>query len=130
MMFTPQKKGWSLSPSIRDFNENGLGSPSNLQGRVGDSASLKGKGKNVVEEPRPPQALLGENAGDTIGGWGAEVDAWRHFRDAGLLDESVLQRKDREALIQRINAVEKEVIDAIYLFIYLFFSLVWRHRDL
>ncbi|XP_074585001.1 nuclear matrix constituent protein 1a-like [Curcuma longa] len=113
-MFTPQKKGWSLSPSIRDFNENGLGSPSNPQGRVGGPSSLKGKGKSVVEEPRPPQTLLGENGGDTIGGWGAEVEAWRHFRDAGLLDESVLQRKDREALIQRINGLEKELHEYQY----------------
>ncbi|XP_042432405.1 nuclear matrix constituent protein 1-like isoform X1 [Zingiber officinale] len=113
-MFTPQKKGWSLSPSIRDFNENGLDSPSNPQGRVGGPSSLKGKGKSVVEEPRPPQALLVENGGDTIGGWGAEVEAWRHFRDAGLLDESVLQRKDREALIQRINELEKELHEYQY----------------
>lgn len=70
------------------------------------------KGKNVVDTPPPPQALLGANGGDAVGG-GGDLEAWRHFREAGFLDEAVLRRKDREALSQRIAELEKEVINTI-----------------
>lgn len=62
--------------------------------------------------PPPPQASLGANGGDVVGG-GEDLEVWRHFREAGFLDEAVLQRKDREALAQRIAELEKEVINII-----------------
>lgn len=108
-MFTPQNKGWSLSPRIRGGADDGSGSTANPRGGLGGLASTKGKGKSVVEAAPPPQALLGDDGEDAFGG-STEVEAWRRFREAGLLDQSVLQRKDREALVQRITELEKEVI--------------------
>lgn len=99
-MFTPQqKKGWSSGWSL---------SPANPRGSA--TAAL-GKGKGVAEAapppppplPAPPHASLGENGVD------GEAEVWRRFRDAGLLDESSLQRKDREALAHRISELDKEV---------------------
>ncbi|OAY70204.1 Protein CROWDED NUCLEI 2, partial [Ananas comosus] len=51
---------------------------------------------------------LGENGVD------GEAEVWRRFRDAGLLDESSLQRKDREALAHRISELDKELHEYQY----------------
>ncbi|WOL02899.1 hypothetical protein Cni_G11618 [Canna indica] len=112
-MFTPQRKGWSISPRIRDADDNGLSSAANPRVGLGAAASLKGKGKSVVEAPPPPQGLLGENGGGAVGASG-EVEAWRSFREAGFLDEAAMQRKDREALVQRITELEKELHEYQY----------------
>lgn len=118
LMFTPQKKGWpgwSPSPRVGDGVDNGMTTPV-VNTRSGSVlAFLKGKGKgkgnNTAEAlplPLPLQASLGEN-GDTVVVGGGDAEVWRNFREAGLLDESALQNKDREALVQRILALEKEV---------------------
>ncbi|CAL9762611.1 unnamed protein product [Musa acuminata subsp. burmannicoides] len=112
-MFTPQNKGWSLSPRVRGGADDGSGSTANPRGGLGGLASTKGKGKSVVEAAPPPQALLGDDGEDAFGG-STEVEAWRRFREAGLLDQSVLQRKDREALGQRITELEKELHEYQY----------------
>lgn len=118
LMFTPQKKGWpgwSPSPRVGDGVDNGMTTPV-VNTRSGSVlAFLKGKGKgkgnNTAEAlplPLPLQASLGEN-GDTVVVGGGDAEVWRNFREAGLLDESALQNKDKEALVQRILVLEKEV---------------------
>lgn len=99
-MFTPQRKSWALSPRV--------------SAEASNPRTVGGKGKGVGGEtsaaaPPPPQATLGENGGRRGGEGGDEVEVWRRFRDEGLLDESVLQRKDREALASRILELENEV---------------------
>lgn len=113
-MFTPQKKGWagwSLSPRVGDGPDGGLAT---VNARSAGGLSLgKGKGKSVAADalpPPPPQASLGGNGSDGAGGAG-DVEVWRRFREAGLLDESVLQRKEKAALVQRISELETEVSD-------------------
>ncbi|XP_072961780.1 nuclear matrix constituent protein 1a isoform X1 [Typha angustifolia] len=102
MMFTPQKKGFSGW------------TPSPVNPRSGVLTAF-GKGKSVVDAtpPPPPQASLGENGGHE-GGGSEDAEVWRRFRDAGLLDESALQRKDREALVRRIAELEKELHEYQY----------------
>ncbi|KAJ6800553.1 protein CROWDED NUCLEI 1-like isoform X1 [Iris pallida] len=103
-MFTPQRKGWSLSPRVGERS-----------GPRGAGSSVLGKGKaptGALPLP-PPQALLGENGGDG-GGAGDGADDWRRFREEGFLDESVLQRKDREALAARISELENELHEYQY----------------
>lgn len=106
-MFTPQRKGWVgfLSPN---------GNP---------NSSSKGKAMAATQEslPPPPRDSLAENGGMDVagvsggvkggisGGISGDMESWRLFRDAGLMDESVLAKKDREALAQRITELEKEV---------------------
>ncbi|XP_019710051.1 nuclear matrix constituent protein 1 isoform X1 [Elaeis guineensis] len=116
-MFTPQKKGWagwSLSPRVGDGPDGGS-APVNARSAGGLSLGKgKGKGKSVVEAlPPPPQASLGENGNDAAGGAG-DVEVWRRFREAGLLDESVLQKKEKEALVQRISELETELHEYQY----------------
>ncbi|RRT65986.1 hypothetical protein BHE74_00045647 [Ensete ventricosum] len=110
-MFTPQRKGWSPSPRYGDGVDNRMTTPV-VNTRTGSGvAFLKGKGKSAVEALPPPpplQALLGENGSTGVVDQG-DAEVWRSFREAGLLDESSLQRKDRDALIHRISELEKEV---------------------
>ncbi|URD83876.1 Paired amphipathic helix protein [Musa troglodytarum] len=116
LMFTPQRKGWSPSPRYGDGVDNRMTTPV-VNTRTGSGvAFLKGKGKSAVDALPPPpplQALLGEN--DSIGVVDqGDAEVWRSFREAGLLDESSLQRKDRDALVQRISELEKELHEYQY----------------
>ncbi|XP_077244031.1 nuclear matrix constituent protein 1-like [Tasmannia lanceolata] len=109
-MFTPQKKGWqgwSLSPRTEASSNPRNG---------GGSGVGKGKRVAVVDGPPPPLASLDENGGDALVGFegGGEADVWRRFRDAGLLDEASLEKKDREAFVQRITKLEKELYEYQY----------------
>lgn len=105
-MFTPQRKGW-----VGFLSPNGNTNPAS-----------KGKAVTGGQEslPPPPRDSLAENgggggvdvtgvSGGVKGGISGEMESWRLFRDAGLMDESLLARKDREALAQKITELEKEV---------------------
>jgi hypothetical protein len=78
------------------------------------SASASGKGKNIAAHTAvrsnvwPRQDLLAGGEGE-YAGEDNEAVVWRRFREAGMLDEAELQRKDREGLLQRISELEKEV---------------------
>lgn len=103
-MFTPQKKGWSITP--RSSEKNGLlSNPRSLRG------SIYGKGKAVVGSelpPPPPQGFLMEKGCDA-GENSVETQVWKSFTEAGMLDEASLARKDKEALIERVAKLETEV---------------------
>ncbi|XP_068639151.1 protein CROWDED NUCLEI 1-like isoform X2 [Aristolochia californica] len=101
-MFTPRMKGWpGRSPAPRTDDPR---------------TALKGKSVAAVEAtPPPPLASLGQNGANTVPGvGGGESEVWRRFRDAGLLDEASLEKKDREALLQRISKLEDELYDYQY----------------
>ncbi|XP_078170201.1 uncharacterized protein LOC144564479 [Carex rostrata] len=78
------------------------------------SASASGKGKNTVADtavrsnvwPRQDWLAAGEGEGDE---GDDEAVVWRRFREAGMLDEAELHRKDREGLLLRISELEKEL---------------------
>ena len=59
----------------------------------------------AVEKGMSKVVALGESSSADV----AEAEVWRRFTEAGLLDESELRRKDREALVERIQELEKEV---------------------
>ncbi|OVA09014.1 hypothetical protein BVC80_9097g79 [Macleaya cordata] len=107
-MFTPQRKvsGWSLTP-----HKNGGGSTVQNP-RNADGSLSKGKSAAFVEGPPPPVSFLGENGGTKDGD--GDMEVWRKFREAGLLDEASLEKKDREALIERVSKLEKELFEYQY----------------
>ncbi|XP_073131341.1 nuclear matrix constituent protein 1-like isoform X2 [Henckelia pumila] len=104
-MFTPKRQwpGLSITPKS-EAPQNPIG-------------SNVGKGKAVAfidgppDPPPPPTGLLSEDRDMT----GVEnMEDWRRFREVGLLDESALERRDREALTDRIQRLERELYDYQY----------------
>ncbi|KAL8533440.1 hypothetical protein ACS0TY_009720 [Phlomoides rotata] len=61
--------------------------------------------------PPPPTGLLSDNANiDST----ENMEDWRRFREVGLLDEAALERRDREALQERTQRLERELFDYQY----------------
>ncbi|XP_058088333.1 nuclear matrix constituent protein 1-like isoform X2 [Magnolia sinica] len=110
-MFTPQRKGWSgwsISPRA-DGQRNGL--------VLSNPKSAGGKGKGVegsVPLLPPPLDSLDENGGDAAIDGGGDMEVWQRFREAGLLDEVSLEKKDREALFERLSRLEQELHEYQY----------------
>ncbi|CAN6478402.1 unnamed protein product [Victoria cruziana] len=104
-MFTPQRKGWprwSLTPGKTDAGNN--------------DAAASAKGKAVMECP-PPRASLEENGGvGTPGMFSSpgEAEVWKRFRESGALDPESLEKKEREALADRVSKLEAELYDYQY----------------
>nr|GLL32142.1 protein CROWDED NUCLEI 1-like [Ipomoea trifida] len=95
-MFTPQKKSWSAL-----------------------SNTGKGKGKAVAfvdgpaAPPPPPVALLSENGARGVRDM-ENMEDWRRFKEVGLLDEAAMERRDREALLEKAERLERELFDYQY----------------
>ncbi|KAL1551217.1 nuclear matrix constituent protein 1-like [Salvia divinorum] len=100
-MFTP-KRQWQ-GPSRTPRNEVRTPNPTT------------GKDKLVafidVPPPPPPRGLLNDS-GDRAET--ENMDDWRRFREVGLLDEAALERRDREALLEKAQRLERELHDYQY----------------
>lgn len=96
-MFTPQRKAapWTPAP------------------RASSAAAVKGKAVAFIDAPppAPPLGSLGVAAERLDNG---NLNDWRRFKEAGLLDEEAMERKDREALLEKVSRLEKELFDYQY----------------
>ncbi|KAI4386445.1 hypothetical protein MLD38_004376 [Melastoma candidum] len=63
--------------------------------------------------PPPPRASLA-TAGEEGTAGREDMDDWMRFKEAGFLDEAELERKDRLALLQKIEKLENELYDYQY----------------
>ncbi|XP_064957357.1 nuclear matrix constituent protein 1 isoform X1 [Musa acuminata AAA Group] len=113
-MLAPQKKGLFLSPRVVAARRNGPAQSS--FGNWGGVVPGTRKGREVVAGNAIPQPeelpLCGD--GEDREKEQSEAQVWRRFREAGFLDEAVLQRRDREALVRRISELEKELYQYQY----------------
>ncbi|ESQ35496.1 hypothetical protein EUTSA_v10006601mg [Eutrema salsugineum] len=109
-MFTPQRKPW-ISPAVTPRSETrkigGVSNPRN--------DDRKGKAIAISEDPvisTLPPPPIGTLTGEGVyRGQAEEMDMgdWRRFREVGLLDEASMERKDREALLEKISTLEEEL---------------------
>ncbi|CAM8923343.1 unnamed protein product [Rhodiola kirilowii] len=102
-MFASQRKGWQTPR-----NGGGLLSRSNARN------SSKGKAVAFADSPPPPLGSLSEN-GQMGFEEGGDMEDWRRFREAGMLDEDLMERKDRQALMEKVAKLENEDIFLNYL---------------
>ncbi|KAF8086353.1 hypothetical protein N665_0628s0005 [Sinapis alba] len=105
-MFTPQRKQW-MSPAMTPRSETRVSNPRNAD-RKGKAIAFSEDPVNSTLPPPPIGTLTGE--GFSIGqADGIDMGDWRRFREVGLLDEASMERKDREALVEKISILEKEL---------------------
>ncbi|CAN8305346.1 unnamed protein product [Cochlearia groenlandica] len=111
-MFTPQRKSWISPVTAARTEPLKIGGVSNPR-----TADRKGKAVAFSEDPvtsslPPPPPPLGTLIGEGVSrGMSDELDMddWRRFREVGLLNEASMDKKDREALLEKISTLEKEL---------------------
>ncbi|KAK8913995.1 hypothetical protein KSP39_PZI023586 [Platanthera zijinensis] len=119
MMFTPLRRGrwggWSASPKASRGQENG--SAATVTNSRSSEGVILGRTKDATvaeaTEFPPPQSTLEERDNEAVGGSVLSED-WKRFMESELLNERVLLRKDREALSERISALETERDECLY----------------
>jgi hypothetical protein len=95
-MFTPQRQPWQPVTTI---------SP-----RSASAATGKGKAVAFADPPAPPPlGFLSSEGGVPVAEGGGDMADWKRFREAGLLDEAAMERKDREALLHKLSKLQNEV---------------------
>lgn len=96
-MFIPDKNKWSnltttTPPTMSHTNPR---------------SSNRTKSGVILDAPAPPLSLL---AGDDVGTVdNGDAEDWRRFSEAGLLDEAAMERKDQQAVFEKIAKLEREV---------------------
>ncbi|XWS69829.1 hypothetical protein CRYUN_Cryun04dG0211900 [Craigia yunnanensis] len=113
-MFTPQRKalpGLTLTPSTERLTP---GASNTRSGGIGG----KGKAVAFVDDPRklppPPVGSLSGKSPLNVRVEEEDMEDWRRFKEVGLLDEAALERRDHEALVERLSKCEGELLNYQY----------------
>ncbi|XP_014519834.1 protein CROWDED NUCLEI 3 isoform X1 [Vigna radiata var. radiata] len=102
-MFTPQKKVWPNVTGSFTLHRGGVA-----------MGSASAKEKAVADGPPPPPLGSLTETTVAVGFDTGNAEDWRRFTELGLLDESVMQRKDHEALLEKVSRLERELFDYQY----------------
>ncbi|XP_022777011.1 protein CROWDED NUCLEI 2 isoform X2 [Durio zibethinus] len=111
-MFTPQRKAWPRLP-LKPPTEPAAVSNTRTGG-------IDGKGKAVAfvddrrKLPPPPVVSLSGKRPLNLGLEEEDMEDWRRLQEAGLLDEAALERRDHEALLERLSKLEGELFNYQY----------------
>ncbi|XP_051146028.1 nuclear matrix constituent protein 1-like isoform X2 [Andrographis paniculata] len=99
-MFTPKRPfpGLSIAPKSE---VRGTPNPTGKDKRVA-----------IVDGPPPPPTGLLNDIGNR--NEVENMEDWRRFKEVGLLDEAEFERRDRQALSERVQKLEKELFDYQY----------------
>ncbi|CAJ1932233.1 unnamed protein product [Sphenostylis stenocarpa] len=102
-MFTPQRKAWPNAAVPFTPHRGGAA-----------TVSASAKGKAIADGPPPPP--LGSLTETTVpvGSDTGNAEDWKRFMELGLLDETVMQRKDHEALVEELSRLKRELFDYQY----------------
>ncbi|KAL7132554.1 hypothetical protein ABFS83_12G082300 [Erythranthe nasuta] len=101
-MFTP-KRQWPGAPMTPKTEVRATPNPSRKDKMVAFT--------DGTPPPPPPTSFLSAN-GNTA--QAENMEDWRRFHEVGLLDEVELERRDREALVERTQRLERELFDYQY----------------
>ncbi|MBA0563437.1 hypothetical protein Golob_008416 [Gossypium lobatum] len=113
-MITPRTKAWSPLTLTPPTEPQTAGVPNTSSG------GIRGKGKGVAfahdtrKLPPPPVASLSGKGPLNVEVEEEDTEDWRRFKEAGLLDEAALERRDHEALAERLSNLEGELFNYQY----------------
>ncbi|KAL9225995.1 hypothetical protein vseg_001856 [Gypsophila vaccaria] len=111
-MFTPQRKSpWTPHSASRTTAATTV-STTTTTTTTRLTAAEKGKGKSLAFiENAAPMSPPRSSLKSEVVRRGENSDDWKKFREAGLLDQSSLDRFDREALLSRVSKLETELFN-------------------
>ncbi|KAE8707386.1 Nuclear matrix constituent protein-related, putative isoform 6 [Hibiscus syriacus] len=113
-MLTPRRKAWPALTLTPPTEPQAVGAPNTSSG------GIHGKGKAVAfvhdakKLPPSPVASLSGKVPLNVGAEYEDMGDWRRFKEAGLLDETALERRDHEALVERLSNLEGELFNYQY----------------